>query len=69
MLHAFEHFIFCFKAAVFEPADDTTTAKPKTNFQHHENNAHRIEIKSGESLRIKHKLQKLDDEHTDEALP
>ena len=69
MLHAFQHFIFCFKAAVLEPTNDTAAAKPKTNFKYKKYNAHCVEIKAGECLRIKHKLQQLDDEHTDEALP
>lgn len=69
MLHAFKHFIFGFKAAVFKPANNTASAKPETDFQYKENNAHSIKIKSAECCWIKCKLKQLDDEHAYKTFP
>ncbi len=66
MLHAFEHFIFCFEAAVFNPTDDSATAQLKTNFQYQEQDAHGIKIETLKSLRIKNKLQQFDHYHTNQ---
>ena len=56
MLHAFEHFIFGFKTAMFEPPDNAAPTKPETNFHYQQEYAHHRKIKPGECLRIKYKL-------------
>ncbi len=69
MFHAFKHFIFRFKTAVFKPADDSAAAQPETDFKNQEKNPHYIKVKTSERFGIKHKLQEFDDKHTDQPFP
>ncbi len=64
MLHAFEHFVFGFEAAVFKPPNNAAATQPETDFQYQEKNTHGIKIKALKRLRIEHKLHGFNDEHT-----
>lgn len=53
MLHAFEHFVFSFKASVFKPTDNGAATQPETDFQEKENKPHDIKVKPGKRFGIK----------------
>lgn len=64
MLHALEHFVFCFEAAMFKPTNDSAAAQPETDFQYQEQYTHGVKIKTLKGLRIKNKLQQFNHYHT-----
>jgi hypothetical protein len=65
MLHAFEHFVFCFKASVFKPTYNSAATQPETDFQEKENKPHDIKVKPGKRFGIKKQLNHFNNQHTD----
>lgn len=69
MLHTFEHFIFCFVAAVLKPANYQTAAKPEQHFKQKENNSAEAGIQVHKTLMVVQKLDDFNDGEENQAFP